>query len=142
MLLAVLALIALIALAALWMRRRLVQTDPLKLCAAAGSAQMAAMILYRSMLTLLGQLGQAPSSGETPEAFAERVMATIPNPEYGRFVSGVARSRYSGRPVSREIVDAGREAYVIFLNGMRRSEKLRFHIRRALHGLGSFERIP
>ena len=142
MLLAVLALIALIALAALWMRRRLVQTDPLKLCAAAGSAQMAAMILYRSMLTLLGQLGQTPSSGETPEAFAERVMATIPNPEYGRFVSGVARSRYSGRPVSREIVDAGREAYVIFLNGMRRSEKLRFHIRRALHGLGSFERIP
>ena len=141
-LLAVLALLALIALAALWLRRRLAQTDPLKLCAAAGSAQMAAMILYRSMLTLLNQLGQAPSSGETPEAFARRVTASIPNPAYERFVSGVARSRYSGRPVSRELVNAGREAYVVFLNGMRRGEKLRFHIRRALRGLGSFERIP
>ena len=103
---------------------------------------MAAMILYRSMLTLLNQLGQAPSSGEPPEAFARRVTASIPNPAYERFVSGVARSRYSGRPVSRELVNAGREAYVVFLNGMRRGEKLRFHIRRALRGLGSFERIP
>ena len=141
-LLAALLIIALIALFALWLRRRLAQTDPLKLCAAAGSAQMAAMILYRSLLTLLNLLGQAPSSGETPEAFAERVTAVIPNPDYARFVSGVARSRYSGRPVSREVVDAGRAAYVVFLNGMRRGERLRFHVRRALHGLGSFERIP
>ena len=141
-LLAALLVIGLVALLVLWLRRRLARTDPLKLCAAAESAQAAAMILYRSLLTLLSQLGQAPSSGETPEAFAQRVTASIPNPAYERFVSGVARSRYSGRPVSREVVDAGREAYVVFLNGMRRGERLRFHVRRALRGLGSFERIP
>ena len=140
-LLAALLLAALIALAVLWTRRRLAATDPLKLCAAADN-QQAAMILYRAMLTLLAQLGQAPASGETPEAFAQRATLNMPNPDYEDFVSGVARSRYSGRAVSRRTLDAGRAAYAVFLSGMRRGERLRFNIRRVLHGLGNFESIP
>jgi len=138
----VLVLLALIALAVLWVRKRLADTDPLKLCASTRSGQLAAMILYRSILTLLNQIGQAPIPGETPQAFAQRVCASLPNPDYEYFVSEVARSRYSGKGLTREGLNAGRSAYVVFLNGMRRNERIRFYIRRIFHGLGSFESIP
>ena len=133
---------ALIALAVLWVKKRLADTDPLKLCVSTRSAQMAAMILYRSILTLLSQIGQAPIPGETPQAFAQRVSASLPNPDFERFVSEVVRSRYSGKGLTREGLNAGRNAYLVFLNGMRRSERIRFHVRRVFHGLGSFESIP
>ena len=100
------------------------------------------MILYRGILTLLLQIGLAPANGETPQAFASRAAASISNPAYERFVSAVACSRYSGRNVGRDALDDGREAYQVFLNGMRRSERLRYTLRRVLHGLGSFESIP
>ena len=137
-----LALLALIALAVLWVRKRLADTDPLKLCVSTRSAQMAAVILYRGILTLLSQIGQAPYPGETPQAFAQRVCASLPNPDYEYFVSEVVRSRYSGKGVSREVLNAGRSAYAVFLNGMRRGERIRFCVKRIFHGLGSFESIP
>lgn len=137
-----LVLAALIAIAVLWVEKRLHDTDPLKLCVSTRSAQMAAMILYRSILTLLSQIGQAPQAGETPDAFAQRVTANLPNPDYKLFVSEVVRSRYSGKGITREGLNAGRNAYVVFLNGMRRSERIRYHVRRIFHGLGSFESIP
>jgi len=137
-----LVLIALITLAVLWVRKRLADTDPLKLCVSTRSAQMAALILYRGILTLLSQIGQAPHPGETPQAFAQRVCASLPNPDYELFVSEVVRSRYSGRGVTRECLDAGRSAYAVFLNSMRWNERTRFHVRRVFHGLGCFESIP
>lgn len=140
--LVVLIVLAAAVLACMWVRRRLAQTDPLKLCVSVRSSQTAALILYRSILTLLAQMGLAPMNGETPEYFAQRVVLSLPNEDYPRFVADVVRSRYSGRNISRETLNAGRNAYVVFLNGMRRSERLRFHVRRVLHGLGSFESIP
>lgn len=137
-----LVLLAAIALAVFWVKKRLADTDPLKLCVSTRSAQMAAVILYRSILTLLSQIGQAPQAGETPEAFAQRVTANLPNPDYEFFVGEVVRSRYSGKGITREGLNAGRRAYVVFLNGMRRSERIRYHVRRIFHGLGSFESIP
>lgn len=138
----ILVVLALIALAVLWLRRRLLASDPLKMCASVRSGNQAAMILYRSILTLLLQIGLNPANGETPHAFASRASAAIANPAYERFVCGVVNSRYSGKNIGRETIEDGREAYVVFLNGMRRSEKMRFHLRRALHGLGNFENIP
>jgi len=137
-----LVLLAVIALAVLWVRKRLNDTDPLKLCATVRSGNMAALILYRGILTLLAQIGMVPVNGETPDAFAARATAGMPNPAYERFVSEVVKARYSGKNVSRGILNDGREAYIVFLNGMRRGEKIRFHIHRVLHGLGSFENIP
>ena len=84
----------------------------------------------------------APLGGEAPEAFAVRVGMSMPNPAYEAFVSGVVRSRYSGKGVSRETLNAGRKAYAGFLAGMRRSERMRFHLHRIFRGLGSFENIP
>ncbi len=141
-LLAVLAVLALIALLTLWLRRRLIATDPLKMCMASRSGATAALILYRAILTLLAQTGLAPMNGETPEAFASRAVQALPNDDYERFVSEVARSRYSGRPVTRQTLESGRRAYLAFLNSMRRSEKLRYTLRRVLHGLGDVEQIP
>lgn len=141
-LLLILILLALIVLIALWTRKRLAASDPLKLCAATRNGNQAAMILYRGILTLLLQAGMSPMNGETPEAFARRACAGMPNPAYLRFVADVARNRYSGRSVDRATLEDGREAYAVFLNSLRRSERLRFHIRRVLHGLGSFENIP
>lgn len=141
-LLLALLLAALIALAVFWMKKRLLATDPLRMISGKCGAPMAAMILYRANLTLLAQLGFAPQGGETPQAFAARVCAALPNPAYEAFAADVACSRYSGRNVNRECIAAGREAYLVFLHGMRRLERLRYHLRRALHGLGSFERIP
>ena len=141
-LLAVLAVLALIALLALWLRRRLIATDPLKMCMASRSGATAALILYRAILTLLAQTGLAPMNGETPEAFASRAVQALPNADYERFVADVARSRYSGRPVTRQTLEAGRRAYLAFLNSMRRSERLRYTLRRVLHGLGDLEQIP
>ena len=141
-LLAVLAVLALIALLALWLRRRLNATDPLKMCMASRSGAVSVLILYRAILTLLAQTGLAPMNGETPEAFASRAVQALPNADYERFVADVARSRYSGRPVTRQTLESGRRAYLVFLNSMRRSERLRYTLRRVLHGIGDLEQIP
>lgn len=141
-LLLALLLAALIAMAVRWVKKRLLATDPLRMISGKCSASMAAMILYRANLTLLTQLGFAPQGGETPQAFAARVCAALPNPAYEAFAADVACSRYSGKNVNRECIAAGREAYLAFLHGMRRMERLRYHLRRVLHGLGSFDHIP
>ena len=141
-LLILLVLLALAVLAGIWMRRRLAASDPLKLCVATKSGMTAALVLYRGILTLLLQAGLVPQNGETPEAFAIRVAQVMPNPAYEAFVSEVVRSRYSGQPVTREALEAGRRAYAVFLNSMRRSERLRYHLRRMLRGIGDLENIP
>ncbi len=141
-LLVLLVLLALAVLAYFWVRRRLAASDPLKLCVATKSGMLAALVLYRGILNLLAQAGLVPLSGETPAVFAERAAQAIPNPAYEVFVSEVVRSRYSGQPLTREGIEAGRRAYVVFLNGMRRGERLRYHLRRLLHGIGDLENIP
>lgn len=141
-LLALVLLLLLGLLAWFWCRRRLLATDPLKLCVATRSGQTAALILYRGVLTLLLQAGLAPQSGETPEQFAARAVQALPNPYYEPFVAEVVRSRYSGKPLTREAIENGRRAYVRFLDDLRPVDRLRYHLRRMLHGLGDLENIP
>lgn len=141
-LLAILLLLILIALAALWIRARLAATDPIRLSAKAKTAQQAAMILYRSILTLLAQTGQSPISGETPGAFARRVCAQTKNPNFIAFADGVAMGVYARAAINRQVVDAGRRAYLTFEKSMKRGERLRFTATRLFRGLGEFESIP
>ncbi|MBQ8507830.1 MAG: DUF4129 domain-containing protein [Clostridia bacterium] len=141
-LLAVFILLAICALAYLWGRKRLLASDPLKLCVATRSSQQAALILYRGILTLLLQIGLLPQSGETPEQFAARAVLAMPNPYYEDFVSEVVRSRYSGKPLTRETLEAGRRSYVHFLDNMRPVDRARYHLRRMLRGIGDLESIP
>lgn len=135
-------LLALIVLAIVFLtRRRLIATDPLNLCRETRSAQIAALILYRGILTLLTQTGNMPMRGETPDAFAARVNGVLPNEDYIAFVSEVARSRYSGKPIPATAIERGRRAYTAFYRGLRRTERLRYLITRILHGNGSIDEI-
>lgn len=141
-LLAMLLLAALIVLGVRYIKKRLAATDPLKLIRETKSALAAALILYRANLNLLARTGLAPTSGETPTAFARRVNAAIPNEAYAEFVNDVALSRYSGKPLAGKTVELGEQAYQAFLGGMSRMERLKYHLSRLLHGVGDTENIP
>lgn len=80
-------LVALIAALLVWLvRKRLEKTDPIRLVARQKNPERGCMILYRSLLTLLLQMGHTPMSGETPEAFADRLSRSgLPNPDFVAF---------------------------------------------------------
>lgn len=141
-LLIILLILALLALLYLLIRRRLDATDPIRLSARAKTAREASLILYRSILTLLAQTGQGPMSGETPGAFARRVSAQTPNPDFVAFADAVALSAYARAGANKQTVDLGRRAYRTFEKTLKNGEKLRFTMTRLLKGLGEFENIP
>ena len=140
-LLVILLILLLLALVALWVRMRLSATDPIRL-AAKVNAQQAAMVLYRSILTLLAQTGQSPMNGETPGAFARRVNAQTKNPDFIAFADAVAVSAYSRAGADMQTVESGRRAYAAFEKGLKKSERMRFILTRLFQGLGEFESIP
>ena len=138
-----LLLLLLIALAVWLIRRRLQRTDPVKLAAAQKDATQAGMILYRSTLTLLQQLGQTPLSGETPEAFAARLGESgLASDNLQTFVRAIAMNRYAGKPLDKTALSAGARAYRDLERKLGRVERLRFALRRLTRGLGDFEAIP
>ncbi|MBQ8110792.1 MAG: hypothetical protein IJ124_11590 [Clostridia bacterium] len=137
-----LALLAALILAALWVRRRLRETDPALLCAGARSRREAAMILYRANLTLLAHMGQTPADGETPESFARRVAGQLENPDFEAFSEAVLHQSYGNKPVRGEDIDAGLRAWSAFGDAMGRRERLRFAATRVFRGLGDFDAIP
>lgn len=139
-LLIVLLLLTLLALAAIWTKRRLEATDPIRLSARAETPQQAAMILYRSILTLLAQTGQGPVSGESPSAFARRIGA--PDGDFAAFADAVAMSAYARAGVDRSAVKLGRSSYIAFEKALKKPERIRFALHRMFKGLGSFEVIP
>ena len=134
--------LALIALAIAWARRRLRRADPLLLCAEENDPDRQAMILYRACLTALGQLGQAPASGEAPDAFAGRVAKQLKNADYADFVRAVSLRRYGRKPLEKADLAAGRKAYLRLVKGMSRREALRYALSRIRRGLGDFDSIP
>lgn len=140
-LLVILLILLLIALIALWVRMRLSATDPIRLSGKV-HVQQAALVLYRSILTLLAQTGQSPMNGETPGAFARRVNAQTKNPDFIAFADAVAVSAYSRAGADMQTVECGRRAYATFEKGLKRSERMRFILTRLFKGLGEFESIP
>jgi len=142
-LLIILAVLLLFTLLYLWIRARLEKTNPVKLAAKAQSADFAALILYRAILTLLAQVGQTPLNEETPSVFAVRVLkGGMVNPDFAAFASLIEVNRYANKPLSADAVELGARAYGVFLRKLRKREKLRFDITRIFHGLGNFEVIP
>lgn len=141
-LLILLLALTLFAAVFIWARIRLNRANPILLAGQTRSAQQAAMILYRGILTLLAQMGQAPVSGESPEAFVERIAKQFDNKDYKAFVQAVSMNRYAGKPLAKADIDSGRKAYNTFIKGMRFKEKVKFGLVRIFHGLGDFESIP
>ena len=140
-----LALILLLVLLiiVLIVRHRLRRTDPVRLASAEKDARRAALILYRSILTLLAQMGHVPLSGETPAVFAARIAGNgLDNEAFGRFARAVALMQYAGRAPEQEVLDDGLRAYAVFVKKLGRFERIRFAVRRVFSGLGDFEVIP
>ena len=137
-------LVALIAALLVWLvRKRLEKTDPIRLVARQKNPERGCMILYRSLLTLLLQMGHTPMSGETPEAFADRLSRSgLPNPDFVAFSREITLLRYARRGADRESIALGTRAYLRFRSLMKRSERLKFDLHRALKGLGDFNQIP
>ena len=50
--------------------------------------------------------------------------------------------RYSDGEPPAGAANAGRRAYLAFLGGMKKGERLRYELRRALSGNGDMENIP
>jgi transglutaminase-like putative cysteine protease len=142
-LLVMLALAAVAFAAWQWFKRRLRKTDPIRLAASQESDDMAILVLYRAMLTLLMHLGQAPLRGETPESFARRLSQNgLDNPDFVEFARLVTIVRYSGTPATRELTALGNRAYMRFRKQMKKGERMKFDIARAFRGLGDFDVIP
>ena len=127
----------------LWLRARLRKTDPALLAAKARTTEEAGLILCRAMLTLLARTGQAPMGGEEIEAFAHRAcVGALTNPDLEEFFHHLALSRYAREPLQAADLETGLRAYRRLRAGVRRSERLRFDLQRALHGLGDTTAIP
>ncbi len=141
-LLLALAVIALVAVAFRWVLKRLRLSDPAALCGGVRSYGEAAMILYRANLTLLAHLGQAPTGGETPVAFARRAAEQLKNDDFVAFATAVSDAGYGRQPLKRGDIDAGLRAYEGFRKALGLKEKIRFTVTRITRGLGDFERIP
>lgn len=125
-----------------WVVKRLRLSDPAALCGKVRGYGEAAMILYRSNLTVLSCLGHAPSGGESPAAFARRVSEQLKNADFAAFADAVEGARYGGRPLRREDIDAGLGAYERFRAALGLRERIRFVLTRIFRGLGDFEAIP
>lgn len=142
-LLIVLVVLIVLALLFLWIKRRLEATDPVRMVARQQDCDRAIIVMYRALLTLLAQLGQAPASGETPETFAARVVRSgMANPDFVEFAKGVTVARYSRSRATHELVSLGSRAYVRFRQQMKKTERVRFDAHRVLRGLGDFTQIP
>jgi len=138
-----LILLLILLIIALLIRRRLQKTDPVRLASAEEDSRRAALILYRSILTLLAQMGHVPLSGETPAVFAARIAANgLENEAFVRFARAVALMQYADRAPDREVLDDGLRAYAAFVKKLGRFERIRFAVRRVFGGLGDFEVIP
>ena len=141
--LGILLLLALIALAVLWLRARLRKTDPTVLAARAKTREEAGLILCRAMLTLLARTGQAPLGGEELPAFAHRAcVGALSNPDFEEFCGQLALSRYARAPLAAEDLETGVRAYRRMRKAVRRGDRWRFDLQRALHGLGDIASIP
>ena len=142
-LLVLLVLIALLALVILWLRRRLRRTDPAALAARAASPDEAGLIVCRALLMLLARMGQAPRGGEALDAFARRALhGAAQVPELEAFFARLMHARYAGRALEPADVETGLLAYRRLRACARRSERARFDLGRALHGLGDTTAIP
>ena len=78
-----------------------------------------------------------------PEAFADRLSRSgLPNPDFVAFSREITLLRYARQGADRETVALGTRAYLRFRSLMKRSERLKFDLHRALKGLGDFNQIP
>lgn len=138
-----LLILLLIIIALLLIAIRLLISTPRHIIRRVHNAPDKIMVYYRAILTVLEMQGQAPMSGETPAAFAERLTAAkLAAPSFKEFTDIVVRSRYAGIAVTLDMCSAGAAAYEAAVRSLHIAERLRWYRRRITHGIGSIKQIP
>ena len=95
------------------------------------------------MRAYTGKLRERAKGGEELSAFAHRVcMGALSNPDFEAFCKKLTLARYARAPLGAADLETGVRAYRRMRRSVRRSERWRFDLRRALHGLGDITAIP
>ncbi len=137
------ALLLLILLISLYLRRRWIRTDPVRLAKKQKSDRVRLMVWYRAVLTLLMRSGFVPEGGETPAQFAQRVAKTGMAPEMLiELARVVERQQYARSAPSPKELQMARGVYERLLMQLKPAARLRWHTYRMFHGFGSFHQIP
>ncbi len=134
---------ALCACAALWVKRRLVLSEPGYRAAKAADERERALIWYRAILTLLMRRGLSPDGGETPVSFARRVVSQAEAPrDFALFAELIEEMQYSGRMPDISCARLGEAIYGAMLVKLDRRERAKWALERLRHGLGDTRQIP
>ena len=87
--------------------------------------------------------GFVPEGGETPERFAERVVAAQAAPEQLlELTQIIGKFQYARSKPEAGSVKLAREVYGRLLAQMKPMERLRWHVYRLSRGIGDFNQIP
>ena len=139
----IMGILLLLLVATILLIRRLRSTDPKLLAARQKSDKTKLMIWYRAILTLLMRSGYVPEGGETPERFAQRMIAENAAPEQllelTRIIGELQYARIKPAAGSLKLA---REVYERMIMKLRPAERIRWHMYRLCHGIGDFNQIP
>lgn len=139
----IMGILLLLLVATILLIRRLRSTDPKLLAARQKSDKAKLMIWYRAILTLLMRSGYVPEGGETPERFAQRMVAENAAPEQllelTRIIGELQYARIKPAAGSLKLA---REVYERMIMKLRPAERIRWHMYRLCHGIGDFNQIP
>lgn len=118
-------------------------TDPSALSEKQENDNMRMMLWYRAVLDLLRKSGFAPEGGETPEAFARRLVQTGAAPEQMiGLTQAVQRQQYACRAPDRTELELAQNVYRRLLIQLPPKDRFSWYIHRLLHGMGNFHQIP
>jgi len=136
----VLLLLALLAAFVLW---REYMTRPATIAARQKDAGTTLLVWYRAALDLLSVCRLEPQPGETPIAAARRLAAAEGRwSAFAQLSEVVAVCRYSGSEPNASAITLAQKAYADLLGSMPAAVRMRWHLRRMLRGLGSWQQIP
>ncbi len=122
---------------------RLLRTSPIYMAKKEKNKEDALMYWYRAMLTQLEAMRIRYEAGETPAAFARRVLERrCANEEFVRFSLIVSMRRYSETEASKEDFSLAESAYMGIRHLMRIPAKFRWAVRRIMRGIGRVNQIP
>lgn len=138
-LLAICLLAALGCLAA----RRARRTRPEYLVSGEGDKTVQLMIWYRAILSLLAFESIEPQGGETPLAFAGRLVAGNEAPAAFLDVArAVSYASYSAQPPEERVLMQAARIYRTLEAQQKKTVRMRYLAHRMLHGIGNYRQIP
>ena len=137
-----LALLLAAALAYLFYRR-MTGTRPERIASGESDPTTRLMVWYRAILTLLAFDSIEPMGGESPLAFAQRLVSGGDAP--GALIDvarAVCLASYSAQPPEERALSQASLVYRTLLGKMKKFSSARFLMHRMLHGIGDYRQIP